>query len=91
LMVGLGEAETEVHQLLRDVAAQGTDVATIGQYLQPTRRNLAVAQYVSPLQFDAYRDFGMSIGFRMVFSGPHVRSSYMADMVNDRAAEQACC
>ena len=58
------------------------DVATIGQYLQPTRRNLPVAEYVVPRQFEEYRDYGLSIGFRMVFSGPYVRSSYMADHVN---------
>ena len=46
----------------------------------------AVAEYVTPAQFDAYRDYGLSIGFKMVFSGPLVRSSYMADLVN----EQAC-
>ncbi len=87
LMVGLGETTDEVHQLLRDVQATGTDVATIGQYLQPTRRNLAVARYVTPAEFDAYRDYGLSIGFKMVFSGPFVRSSYMADQVSDAAAQ----
>jgi lipoic acid synthetase len=44
-----------------------------------------VAEYVAPAQFDAYREYGLSIGFRMVFSGPLVRSSYMADLVNDQA------
>jgi lipoyl synthase len=53
--------------------------------LQPTRRNLRVADYVIPAQFDAYRDYGLSIGFKMVFSGPLVRSSYMADLVNEEA------
>jgi lipoyl synthase len=86
LMVGLGEQPAEVEQLLRDLRAHETDVATIGQYLQPTRRNRRVAEYVTPAQFDAYRDFGLSIGFRMVFSGPFVRSSYMADVVNEEAA-----
>ncbi|MBI3210674.1 MAG: lipoyl synthase [Candidatus Solibacter usitatus] len=84
-MVGLGETPEEVHSLMRDLHAAGTDVATIGQYLQPTRRNLPVAEYVRPEQFDAYRDFGLAVGFKMVFSGPYVRSSYMADMVNDEA------
>jgi lipoic acid synthetase len=86
LMVGLGEQPSEVHELLRDVRASGTDVATIGQYLQPTRRNLRVSEFVTPAQFDAYRDFGLSAGFRMVFSGPFVRSSYMADLVSEEAA-----
>ncbi len=86
LMVGLGETSEEVNELLRDIRASGTDVATVGQYLQPTRRNLAVAGYVTPAQFDAYRDYGLSIGFKMVFSGPFVRSSYMADQVNEAAS-----
>ncbi len=84
-MVGLGEVPEEVEALLRDLRNAEVDVATIGQYLQPTRRNLPVAEYVAPAQFDAYRDFGLSIGFRMMFSGPLVRSSYMADLVNDQA------
>ena len=87
-MAGLGEAPAEVEQLLRDLREQDVDVATIGQYLQPTRRNLPVAEYVAPEQFDRYRDFGISIGFRMVFSGPLVRSSYMADLVSEQAAAQ---
>ena len=87
-MVGLGETADEVHQLLRDLRASDTDVATIGQYLQPTRRNLAVAEYVTPEQFGAYRDFGMTLGFKAVFSGPLVRSSYMADEVNREACRE---
>jgi lipoic acid synthetase len=85
-MVGLGESSSEVERLLRDLREASTDVATLGQYLQPTRRNLRVAEYVSPEQFDAYRDYGLSIGFRMVFSGPLVRSSYMADLVSEEAS-----
>jgi lipoic acid synthetase len=86
LMVGLGEEPKEVEQLLRDLRGANVDVATIGQYLQPTRRNLPVAAYITPAQFEAYRDYGLSIGFKMVFSGPLVRSSYMADMVNEEAS-----
>ncbi len=82
-MCGLGESSDEVHGLLRDLHASDVDVATLGQYLQPTRRNLKVAEYVTPEQFDSYRDYGLSIGLKMVFSGPLVRSSYMADLVND--------
>jgi lipoyl synthase len=85
LMVGLGESPAEVEQLLRDVAAHSADVVTIGQYLQPSRKNLPVAEYVSPQQFDAYQQFGQSIGLRKVFSGPFVRSSYMADLVSEEA------
>jgi len=85
-MVGLGESSAEVEQLLRDLRDANTDVATLGQYLQPTRRNLRVAEYVTPGQFEDYRDYGLSIGFKMVFSGPLVRSSYMADLVNEEAS-----
>lgn len=80
-MVGLGETPDEVHSLLRDLRAADVDVATIGQYLQPTRRHLPVAAYIEPGRFEAYREYGLSIGFNMVFSGPLVRSSYMADVV----------
>ena len=86
LMAGLGETAEEVEELLRDLRSDGAaDVATIGQYLQPTRRNLPVMSYVTPAQFDAYRDYGLSIGFKMVFAGPFVRSSYMADKISEEA------
>ena len=85
MMAGLGEEPGEVEQLLRDLRGASVDVVTIGQYLQPTRRNLPVASYITPAQFDAYRDYGLAIGFKMVFSGPLVRSSYMADLVNEEA------
>jgi lipoyl synthase len=89
-MVGLGETEDEVRALLRDLHAAGTDVVTIGQYLQPTRRNLPVAAYIDPQQFETYREYGQSVGFKMVFSGPLVRSSYMADAVNEEARRAPC-
>jgi len=85
LMVGLGESTEEVKEVLRDLRAAGVGVATIGQYLQPTRHNLPVAAYVAPEQFDAWRAYGLEIGFRMVFSGPLVRSSYMAERVSEEA------
>ncbi len=85
LMAGLGERPEEVEALLGDLREAGVDVVTIGQYLQPTRRNLPVAEYVPPERFDAWRDYGLRLGFKMVFSGPLVRSSYMADRVNDQA------
>lgn len=88
-MVGLGETVDEVRQLLRDLRAHDVDVATIGQYLQPTRRNLPVAEYVTPERFEEYREFGLSLGFKMVFSGPLVRSSYMADLVTEQAEHPA--
>jgi lipoic acid synthetase len=89
-MVGLGETPDEVRTLLRDLRAAGTDVATIGQYLQPTRRNLPVVEFVEPGQFDEYREYGLALGFKAVFSGPLVRSSYMADLVSEEAQRESC-
>lgn len=80
-MVGLGETPGEIETLLGDLRRSEVDVATLGQYLQPRRRNLRVEEYVAPELFERYREFGLSIGFKMVFSGPLVRSSYMADLV----------
>ncbi len=89
LMVGLGERPDEVRKVLRDLRSVGTGVATIGQYLQPRRRRLPVERFVHPDEFDQFRDFGLSIGFRAVFSGPLVRSSYMAESVGAAAATGA--
>jgi lipoic acid synthetase len=89
-MLGLGETEEEVRALLRDLRAAGADVVTIGQYLQPTRRNLPVVAYIEPRQFEAYRDYGLALGFRTVFSGPLVRSSYRAVAVSDEARLPPC-
>lgn len=86
LMVGLGERPEEVEALLRDLHGAGCQVVTIGQYLQPTRRSRRVHAYIHPEQYDAWRDFGLALGLRHVFAGPFVRSSYMADLVNEQAA-----
>jgi lipoic acid synthetase len=85
-MVGLGESLQEVKRLLEDLRGAETDVVTIGQYLQPTRRHLPVEQYVHPDVFEQYKEYGERLGFRAVFSGPLVRSSYMAEMVHDQAS-----
>ncbi len=86
LMVGLGETHEEVKELLRDLRSEGiADIATIGQYLQPTRRNREVARYVEPQEYEEWRAYGESLGFRAVFAGPFVRSSYMADLVAHEA------
>lgn len=89
LMAGLGESEEDVNELLRDMRSSNVEVATIGQYLQPTRRNLRVAEYVPPARYERWASYGESIGFKRVFAGPFVRSSYMADLVNDSAREAA--
>jgi lipoic acid synthetase len=79
VMVGLGETEKEVYETMDDLIAAGCSVLTVGQYLQPTRKHLAVKEYVTPEQFAAYRAVGLEKGFRFVESGPLVRSSYHAD------------
>jgi lipoyl synthase len=89
-MVGLGESEAEVRTLLGDLRQAGVDVATIGQYLQPARRNLPVVEFVDPRQFDAYREYGAGLGFKAVFAGPLVRSSYMADELSEEARRALC-
>ncbi len=81
LMVGLGETTDEVHELLGELRDNGVHAVTIGQYLQPTRRNLPVVDYVHPDTYDEYRSYGESLGFDAVFAGPFVRSSYMAESV----------
>jgi len=84
-MVGLGERRDEVRRLLEDLRSHNVEVATIGQYLQPTRRHLPVEEYVHPDVFEEYKEYGERLGFRAVFSGPLVRSSFMAEMVHEQA------
>ena len=78
IMLGLGEEEAEVVQTLRDLREAKVDIVTIGQYLQPSRKHLPVKAFVTPEQFDRYRDIGLELGFRHVESGALVRSSYKA-------------
>jgi lipoic acid synthetase len=86
LMLGLGERRDEVIDVLQHLRDSGVEIVTMGQYLQPKREKLDVVEYIHPTVFDEYRDLGQSLGFRAVFSGPFVRSSYMADMVAHDAA-----
>jgi len=79
IMVGLGETEEEVFEIMDDLANSGCDVLTIGQYLQPTKMHLKVKEYVSPEQFKTYNEIGLKKGFKIVESGPLVRSSYHAE------------
>ena len=78
-MVGLGETHEEVIGTMRHIAAQGTDVLTIGQYLRPSPMHLPIERYWTPEEFTSLRDEGMTMGFRHVESGPLVRSSYHAE------------
>ena len=81
LMLGLGEKKSEVIETLKDLRAIGVDIVTFGQYLRPTRHHLPVDRFVSPEEFDEYREVGLEHGFLEVVSGPLVRSSYRADRV----------
>jgi lipoic acid synthetase len=78
-MVGLGETDDEVIDLMRQLRSVNVDMVTIGQYMQPTQDHLPVARWVEPATFDWYRDEGMKMGFPEVYSGPLVRSSYHAE------------
>lgn len=79
IMVGLGETPEEVCCLMDDVLDAGVSVLTIGQYLQPSRKNIQVTEYVTPDQFNVYKSIALEKGFRMVESAPLVRSSYHAE------------
>ena len=78
-MLGLGERGEEIERTLRDLAGDGVNILTIGQYLQPTRQHLPVDRWVPPEEFLHWKQFGLSVGFGVVESGPLVRSSYHAD------------
>ena len=90
LMLGLGEREDEVLELLARLRDAQVDIVTIGQYLQPSRENLPVEEYVHPRVFDHYREAGERMGFRYVFAGPFVRSSYRAEeaLIQTRGAKR---
>ena len=79
IMVGLGETKEQVFKVMDDLVAHGCDVLTIGQYLQPTKMHLEVAEYIHPDIFKMYEEVGLEKGFDMVESGPLVRSSYHAE------------
>lgn len=80
LMVGLGETDEEILQVMRDLRAHDVDMLTIGQYLAPSRHHLPVTRYVAPETFEMYREAGEAMGFTHIASGPLVRSSYHADL-----------
>lgn len=84
LMLGLGETEEEIYQTFDDLRAIGVDIVTLGQYLRPTRNHLPVERWVTPEEFEHYRQVGLKKGFMEVPSGPLVRSSYRADQVFEK-------
>ena len=79
VMLGLGETEEEVIETMHDLRAVGVSILTIGQYLQPSKKHLPVIEFISPEQFDKYKEIGLSLGFKHVESSPLVRSSYHAE------------
>jgi lipoyl synthase len=79
IMLGLGETKQEVLEAMQDLVNHGCDVLTLGQYLQPTKMHLAIERFVTPEEFNDYRDEGIKMGFKYVESGPLVRSSYHAE------------
>ncbi len=79
LMVGIGEKPDEVIDVMNDLVSYGCDILTIGQYLQPTKQHLPVDRFVTPDEFNMYKEEGLKIGFKIVESSPLVRSSYHAD------------
>jgi lipoyl synthase len=83
IMVGLGETNEEVRQVMRDLRAVDCDILTIGQYLQPTQKHLKVEGFIRPEEFDAWRTFGEALGFLQVVSSPLTRSSYHAEQVRE--------
>ncbi|MBD1834648.1 lipoyl synthase [Cyanobacteria bacterium FACHB-472] len=83
LMVGLGETDAEIRQVMQDLRDVDCDILTIGQYLQPTQKHLKVDSFVTPAQFDAWRQFGESVGFLQVVASPLTRSSYHAEQLRE--------
>lgn len=81
LMVGLGETDAEIRQVMQDLRSVDCDILTIGQYLQPSSKHLKVDSFVTPAQFEAWRIFGESIGFLQIIASPLTRSSYHAEQV----------
>ena len=89
IMVGLGETDEEVRRLMDDLRASGVDIMTIGQYLRPSLTHHDVIRFVTPEQFETYKDWGRAAGFAFVASGPYVRSSYVAEEVLKGALDLA--
>jgi lipoic acid synthetase len=86
IIVGLGETNDEVIDTMRDLRANGVDVVTIGQYLQPSAKHAKIDRWVHPDEFRWFREQGEALGFGSVFAGPLVRSSYRADEQRHAAA-----
>jgi lipoic acid synthetase len=81
IMVGLGETDAEVQAVMQDLRAVDCDILTIGQYLQPSPKHLKVQEFITPIQFNAWKELGESLGFIQVVSTPLTRSSYHAEEI----------
>lgn len=90
IMLGLGESREEVIEVLEAWREVNVDLVTLGQYMQPTEKHLPVVRWVTPEEFDQYREIGMAMGFTNVFSGPLVRSSYHADEQAQDVVSASC-
>ena len=94
-MLGLGETDNEIRQTLQDLHDSNCRFLTMGQYLQPSKSHLPVERFVTPGEFDAWRETALEIGFTEVASGPFVRSSYHAKDLYQNAASRSgksvCC
>jgi len=91
LMLGLGETEPEVLQVMRDLRDHRVDIITLGQYLRPSQKHLPVLRYIPQWEFDEYRKAGLAMGFAHIEAGPLVRSSYHADSSQESAAHAQAC
>ena len=86
-MLGLGESREQISELLEDLKESNVDIVTIGQYLSPSKDNIAISKYYTPEEFKEIEKTALKIGFKAIAAGPFVRSSYDAELVLDKALE----
>ena len=89
IMLGIGEQQEEIEQLLQDLGAIGVNILTIGQYLQPSAKHAKIDRWVRPEEFQHWKEYGLALGFDVIESGPLVRSSYHAEEQSARYKEEA--
>ena len=87
MMVGLGETKNEIASTMKDLIDAGCDLLTIGQYLRPSQKHVALSKWYTPEEFSSLQDIGFELGFSHVFAGPLVRSSYHAAEQHDAAVK----
>jgi lipoyl synthase len=90
IMVGLGERDDEVFGVMQDLLKHGCVIMTIGQYLRPSRNQTPVVAHIAPEKFNEYETLGLQLGFKTLFAGPYVRSSYMAEQLLNRTGSECC-